>query len=163
MNKIFIVGIVASGKSTLARKMSLQTGIPCFELDSIVHKNTETGRVKQSPDEQRKEIRDIDQTSRWIFEGVYRESYHCLFHLADRIIFLDTPLWKRKIRILTRFVKQKLKIEPCGYRPDFHMLKMMFQWTKDFERNRAGFCAMLDAYREKLMIVSNSDKLIRNI
>ena len=35
--KIYIVGSVASGKSTLARRLSQSTGIPCFPLDEVVH------------------------------------------------------------------------------------------------------------------------------
>ena len=35
--KILIVGIVASGKTTLAKKLSSQNNIKYFEIDSIVH------------------------------------------------------------------------------------------------------------------------------
>lgn len=33
--KLYIVGPVASGKSTLARQLSRETGIPCFHLDQV--------------------------------------------------------------------------------------------------------------------------------
>jgi adenylate kinase family enzyme len=36
--KIFIVGIVASGKTTLARKLSRELIIPWYEGDCIVHR-----------------------------------------------------------------------------------------------------------------------------
>ncbi len=35
--KIYIVGAVASGKSTLARELSGLTGIPYTSLDEVVH------------------------------------------------------------------------------------------------------------------------------
>lgn len=158
MRKILIVGIVASGKTTIARELSAHTGIPWFELDSIVHKHTDNGRKKQSADEQVKEIREINALGHWIFEGVYRASYHCLLDAADQIIFLDTPLWKRRYRIIARFIRQQLKIEPCHYKSDLHMLKMMFKWTKDFEQNRENFTQMLNKYSDKLVIIKKTSQ-----
>ncbi|MHC1695626.1 MAG: hypothetical protein AB9835_10245 [Eubacteriales bacterium] len=110
MSKIFIVGIVASGKTTLAKEMSLRMDIPWYELDSVVHKHTINGRIKQSFQEQQSEINSIDATGNWIFEGVYRDSYHCLLDLADTIIFLDTPLWKKNIVLSSDSLNNSLKL-----------------------------------------------------
>ncbi|MDF2595637.1 MAG: topology modulation protein [Clostridia bacterium] len=52
MNKILIIGIVASGKTTLAKKLSKKINVPWYELDSIVHHQTEAGRFKRTADEQ---------------------------------------------------------------------------------------------------------------
>lgn len=155
MSRIFIVGIVASGKTTLAKRLSKETNVPCFELDSIVHVKTESGRYKRTPEEQVKEIKRIDSLGDWIMEGTPRQSYHCLFEMADKIIFLDPPLWLRKYRILTRFVKQQLHIESCHYKSDLHMLKMMYKWTSDFEDNRQQFVEMLNEYKYKLTVISS--------
>lgn len=54
--------------------------------------------------------------------------------MAEIIIFLDTPLHIRRLRIITRFIKQRLGIEKCNYYPTFEMLKKMFKWTNDFEK-----------------------------
>jgi len=45
--------------------------------------------------------------------------------MADKIIFLDTPLWKRRYSILLRYIKQQLLIEKCPYKSDLKMLKKM--------------------------------------
>src|SRR5689334_11995161 len=111
MKKVLIIGIVASGKTTLAKRLSSKINVPWYELDSIVHHQTSSGRFKRTSDEQVDVIMQIDKNGTWIFEGTDRESYQCLYEMADTIIFLDTPLWKRRIRILTRFLKQKLGIE----------------------------------------------------
>ena len=155
MRKIYIVGIVASGKTTLAKKLSNTLSIPWYELDCIVHRETETGRYKRTQDQQVEVIYDIDKKGDWIIEGTYRKSCNCLFNLADKIIFLDTPLWKRRFRIFTRFIKQQLYIEKCHYKSDFEMLKLMYKWTSDFEINRSEFENMLQEYNNKLIIVSN--------
>lgn len=44
--KVLIVGIVASGKTTLARKISKLLGIKHYEVDSVVH-DDESG-IKRS-------------------------------------------------------------------------------------------------------------------
>jgi adenylate kinase family enzyme len=73
--------------------------------------------------------------------------------------FLDTPLWKHRFRILTRFLKQKLGIEKCHYVPDFLMLKMMYKWTQDFEQNRNSFEVKLKIYNEKVIRLSSNNSL----
>ena len=42
MRKIFIVGIVASGKTTLAKQLGTDINICWYELDSIVYHQTGT-------------------------------------------------------------------------------------------------------------------------
>jgi adenylate kinase family enzyme len=159
MKKILIIGIVASGKTTLAKHLSKKINVPWFELDSIVHHQTSMGRYKRTAEEQIDVLMEIDKNGTWIFEGTDRESYQCLYQMADTIIFLDTPLWKRRVRILTRFLKQKLGIEKCHYKPDLMILKMMYKWTRDFEQNRRSFETKLELYKEKLIRLSDNSNL----
>ncbi|WP_336779697.1 hypothetical protein [Paenibacillus illinoisensis] len=158
MKKILILGIVASGKTTLAKEISQKINIPWYELDTIVHHETLYGRNKRTPDEQIAVIQDIDLHGAWIFEGTDRASYRCLWDMADTIIFLDTPLWKRKMRIFLRFIKQNLGIEKSHYTSDVQMLKMMYKWTRDFERNRVDFEKRLHPYHHKLIILRDNKK-----
>ncbi len=159
MKKIYIVGIVASGKTTFAKKLSVDLDIPWFELDCIVHHKTENERYKRTPEQQVEVINDINKSEKWIIEGTYRKSCHCLLDMADTIIFLDPPLWKRKLRIFTRFIKQQLGYEKCHYKSDFKMLKLMYKWTNEFEKNRKEFIDMLNRYSGKLLIASDKTEL----
>jgi len=153
--KIFIVGIVASGKTTFARKLSKELNIPYYEGDCIVWKNTNEGRLKRTPKEQEKLIGDIDKNGDWIIEGTYRESYKCLLDISNKIIYLDIPIIIRIFRIIRRFIRQKLRIESCHYKSDFDMLKMMFKWTYDFEINKSEFEENLSNYKDKLILLKN--------
>ncbi|PWW02471.1 adenylate kinase family enzyme [Paenibacillus cellulosilyticus] len=160
MRKIYIIGIVASGKTTLAKRLSKQLNIPWHELDCVVYHQSDEGRYKRTPEKQQEVIADIDQSSDgWIFEGVDRSSYRCLYEMADTIIVLDPPLWKRRYRIFARYVKQQIGIEKCHYKSDLKMLRNMYQWTNDFERNRAEFEARLKPYQGKIMRVADSKEL----
>ncbi len=156
MKKIYIIGIVASGKTTLARKLSRQLNIPWYQLDRIVHP---VGMPKRSPEEQVEVIHDIDWSGQWIFEGTDRPSYRCLLEMADTIVVLDPPLWKRRIRIFTRFLKQRLGIEECNYKPTLKMLRLMYKWTRDFEETRADFEERLEPFISKVIRVTDSRTL----
>lgn len=59
MRKILIIGIVASGKTTFAKKLSDILNIPYYELDDIVHNKEIKGRPKRTVEEQKKHIRNI--------------------------------------------------------------------------------------------------------
>jgi adenylate kinase family enzyme len=70
MAKILIVGIVASGKTTLARQMSRRMDIPWYELDSIVHlRKVVDGQTKRTKDEQVEMIMEIDRGDRGFLRG----------------------------------------------------------------------------------------------
>lgn len=157
--KLLIFGIVASGKTTLSRKLSLKYNIPCYEGDSIAWGGEGEERYKRSDSEQLNTILDIDNRGDWIIEGTYRESQNCLFDMADKIIFLDPPLYVRKVRIITRFIKQKLGMEKCNYKPNFEMLQNMFKWTKNFENKRRKYEHMLLSYEDKLIKIKNEKEL----
>ena len=154
--KLFIMGIVASGKTTYAKKLSEQLGLPFVELDAVVYHEKEGQRVKRAPNEQMQVIQEIDRAGGWVMEGVYRPSYHALFDMADAIIWLDPPLNKRRYRIFRRHVKQILGLEACAYKPDFQMLINMYKWTEDFERKRPVLQEYLKPHRRKVITVKGN-------
>lgn len=157
--KILIFGIVASGKTTLARKLSQKLNIPHFEGDCIVWGFPNEKRYKRSDAEQKNTIAKINKNESWIIEGTYRKSQQSAYDLADKIIFLDTPLYKRKIRIITRFIKQKIGLEKSNYKPTFNMLRLMYKWTNDFEKDRQTYENLLLGYKDKLIWIKSEKEL----
>lgn len=150
--KILIVGTVGTGKTTLAKKLSKQYKIEYYEIDLIVHDDENNGR-KRTIDEQSDIIKKINKNEDWIIEGVLRKNLEYLLKLADKIIYLNIPKYKRNIRILTRFIKQNLKIEKANYKPDFKMLKNMYKWSKEDEERKEKFKKMLNKYEDKLEVI----------
>lgn len=151
--KIYIIGIVASGKTSLAKMLTRHYDIPSYEVDVIVHPRD--GKIqKRYHEDQVAYMKTLDQAGDWLVEGTYRKSCDYLLDQADLIVFLDPPLWLRRLRILTRYMKQQLKIEKCHYESNLTMLKAMYRWTNDFEDKRSDFESMLNKYKDKLLVLN---------
>lgn len=149
--KIYIVGSVASGKSTLARQLSEKSGVPCFHLDDVVHikdKNSAEGNRKRTPEERDTLFRQI-LSANYIMEDTGRACFTDGLRLADRIIVLDIPYRVRAFRILRRHLRQVLGIEKSSYKPSLRMVRMMFKWAKDFDTGADGVKERIMPYREK--------------
>ena len=130
--KIYITGSVASGKSTLARRISQITKIPCYHLDEVVHipAPEEASGNKKRPIEERDALfHDILNSPDYVMEDAGRVCFAEGMHQADIVILLEIPLFIRKKRIITRWLKQKTGLEKCIYKPTFSMLRAMFQWV----------------------------------
>lgn len=155
--KILIIGIVASGKTTFARRLSIESKISYYEIDLIVHDDIK-GR-KRTDEEQQKIIKKINASSSWIIEGTLRKNLYNLLEIADRIIYLDIPLKVRKRRLLLRAIKQKLKLEKCNYHSSIRMLKNMYKWTNNFEKNKDDFEKKLFKYGEKLVVLKSAKEI----
>lgn len=152
--KIFIVGSVGSGKTTFAKSLAIKYDLLHYEVDCIVWKKTKDSRVRRNYEEQIKYINEIDNTSSWIIEGTYRESCDLVMQMADKIIFLDTPLYIRLYRIILRFIKQQLKIEHSHYKSDWKMLFFMFKWAIEFNDEKRNLMNKLD--KNKLLIIKST-------
>ena len=97
--KIDIIGSVASGKTTLAKRISKKYGVPYYEKDNVVWKRTAGGDVKRSPEERDKYFYNIIKEANWIVEGsprkVLKESFDC----CDNVIVLDEYTIIRLVRV----------------------------------------------------------------
>ena len=57
--KLDIIGSVASGKTTLARKLSAQYRVPFYEKDNIVWERTPDGDKRRNPEDRDQMFRQI--------------------------------------------------------------------------------------------------------
>lgn len=151
--KILIIGAVGSGKTTLGKQLSKRYNIKHYEIDSIVHDDSKDGR-KRNEEEQNRIINQIDEAKDWIIEGTLRKNLYYLLEMSEKIIYLDIPKRTRNIRILTRYIKQKLKIENANYKPTLKMLKLMYKWSREHENNKHQLEKCLNKYTEKLEIIN---------
>lgn len=131
--KIYIVGSVGSGKTTLARKVAASLHIPHFETDNFVWNHQPTGDTRNDIDVRNQLLIDAVQLEEWVIEGVHIDWTDEALLVADQIIFLDIPVHKRTRRIIRRYIRQLLKIEKVNYKPTFTIFRKMFQWNRYFE------------------------------
>ncbi|MBY0122766.1 shikimate kinase [Bacillus sp. S/N-304-OC-R1] len=156
--RIHIIGSVGSGKTTLAKWLSANLNIPFFELDNVVWKRNESGDMRRTEIERKEYLNEIIQTEAWIIEGVHNEKWVAnSFHSADLIIFLDSPYTIRTLRIIKRFLLQKLKLEKSNYKPTINIFFKMFKWNRHFEEvGKPNFFNTYRVYSEKVLVVTNN-------
>lgn len=134
MKKIYIIGPVASGKTTLARKLSKKLNIKMYELDKIVWDDARG--VKRSDEEIALLFANILNKNSWIIEDVGRNKFREGIKVADIVYYIDlskTSLYKRAI---LRWIKQMLKIEDSNYKQSLKTLKDNLRWVNDDIKNK---------------------------
>jgi predicted kinase len=108
MDRIAIVGPVASGKTTLARHLGSELGLPVVDLDDYYWR---TGTVP-SDVEWAETHRQLIAADRWIISGDYRAVAAARFEAADVVIWLDLP----RHTCLTRVTTRKMRGNPSPLR-----------------------------------------------
>jgi adenylate kinase family enzyme len=157
--KIYIIGPVSSGKSTLARKLSKTLNIPYKSLDEVVHipdKSHPWGNRKREVKERDKLFQSIIQGPKWIVEDVGRPFFEEGLKKADTIILLEVPSKIRKYRIIKRWIKQRLGLEKCIYKPGLKMLKGMYKWSKAYDTGEDNLKERIESYKEKVISLRNN-------
>jgi len=124
IRKIHIVGIYATGKSTLARKLARKLKIKAYELEDIkyIRKYDKVRSVK----DRLKIVKQISRGKQWITEGPWLDYAKDLYKEADLVIFLQLPKKTLYKRILIRHFKRKFH----RYKYKEHNLKSMLKHMK---------------------------------
>ncbi|MEG2289858.1 MAG: hypothetical protein RR891_04205 [Clostridium sp.] len=161
--RIYIVGSVASGKTTLAKKLSNKLGIKCTHLDGIVHikdkTNKEWGNIRRTDEEINLLFKSIIIKPYWVIEDAGRIMFSEGMEAADVIVHLKPSIFVRKMRVMTRFFKQKLGLEECLYKPSIHMLKFMFKALNNYEIGKDDLEVRLNQYTNKVVILSKGNEI----
>jgi nicotinamide riboside kinase len=104
VKRLAIVGPVASGKTTLARRLGPILGLPVHDLDDFYwRRDTRPAEAAWVA-----EHRALIAAERWIISGDYRALAPERFKAADAVIWLDLP----RRTCLVRATRRKLKGNP---------------------------------------------------
>jgi len=110
-NRITVIGLPGSGKSTLSSSLSVILDLQHVELDAIHWQPNWVSLEKSVMREQVDAACPPD--GRWVVDGNYRVARPIVWGRADTIVWLDIPLWLSMWRLVKRtlsrmFFKRKL-------------------------------------------------------
>jgi adenylate kinase family enzyme len=90
--KVLVFGNSGSGKSTYARALSAQHGLPHLDLDSIVWEPGQIG-VQRSPEAISESLHDfISSNPAWVIEGCYGDLVEAASAHCSELVFLNPDL-----------------------------------------------------------------------
>ena len=152
MCKIYIIGPVGSGKTTLAKKLAKDLNIKYYELDLVTWKSNPSGDdIRRSNAEILAIFNDIVAKKSWIIENVGKNIYSKAYYLADVIIYIDLPKYILYRRVFMRWIKQKLGIYPYSIKPTFKNLIQMFIWVRKGQKTKLE---ELNKYKDKVVVLN---------
>ena len=156
MTKIYIIGPVGSGKTTLGKKIAKDLNIKHYELDQITWKYNPYGADWRRSDEEILAIfNSIITKNDWIIENVGKKIYSSAYKVADTIIYIDLPKYILYKRIFIRWMKQKMKLYPYSIKPTLKSLYQMFLWVKNDKGNKK--LEELQKFKDKIVILNKNN------
>ena len=101
--RIHVIGISASGKSTLAARLAGALDAAFVELDALNWQPGWIGLNETDPDELERQIREATDGERWVVAGSYERFCQRVFwSRLDTIVWLDLPMPLLLLRVLRR-------------------------------------------------------------
>jgi adenylate kinase family enzyme len=107
--KITIIGHAASGKTTLAKKISQKLNIPHIHLDRFWFEagglEVQKGKVDKAQEVQdyiKNKVQEFIHQDNWVSDGFFSKVQPLIVEQAERLIFIDIPLHTRIINHIKR-------------------------------------------------------------
>lgn len=165
--KISIIGHSGTGKSTLAKAISLAYDLPLLYMDCV---HFLPGWNKREVSEEIKAVgKFLKDNDDWVIDGSYfKVLLEERLEKADKIILLDFNRFSCLYRAYKRSIKYKNKpresMAPgCDEVIDFDFIKhILFERKKDFEIYKG----IENKYKEKIVVIKNQrqlDKLYKEL
>ncbi|MBQ3182448.1 MAG: AAA family ATPase [Clostridia bacterium] len=156
MKKILVIGCPGAGKSTFARRLRDETGLPLYHLDMIWHKPDKTNISREGFDEKLSEILDKDE---WIIDGNYDRTLEVRFKRCDTVFLLDLPTEVCLQGVRNRIGKKR---DDMPWVED-ELDEEFKTWILDFPKKTLPHTyELIEKYRDKNVIVFKSHNEIDN-
>ena len=164
MNKVAVVGVSCSGKTTFGMKLAARFGLRFTDLDDLFWN---PGWAQTEPELFLEKVKDVLKGNKWIIVGNYKSVQESVLNEADTIIWLDyskSVVWRQA---LTRTMKRAFFKEPCcngnieSLKISFFSKNSILLWVyKDYPRKKKRYEALLKegAFKNKNFIRIDNPK-----
>lgn len=111
--RITILGLPASGKSTLARAISKKIEVPHIQLDRFWLEAGGKQNSLNTPNIEAVRAHIVEKAMNaisvegWVSDGFYSQVQTVIADSADIVVFLDVPLWKRLLNYISRVFRRQ--------------------------------------------------------
>jgi adenylate kinase family enzyme len=160
--RVFILGTVGSGKTSLARELSKKLNIKHYDLDDIFW--TKRFNKKRDEKQRNKLLKNIISKKKWIIEGVYTDWIEEGIKKSDDVIILDIPFRSLFYRITKRTLKKE-KSKEKGEEKYKENLRGFLGLIKSAIRYKGGSRAyykhkkMIDKYKVNFIILRSKKQI----
>ena len=153
--RIYIIGPVGSGKTTLAKTIAKKTKIKHYELDKVVW--DDENHIKRSNEEIDKIFNKIIREKNWIIEDVGRNKFKKGLKESDMVYFINLNSIVIYKRIIIRWLKQILKKETYNYKPTIRSLFDMFKWADKDIKNKNNKLKIIQTNCKSYKVLNRKD------
>lgn len=159
-NKIYIIGPVGSGKTTLSILLSKKYRVKKYELDKVVW-DDDNGNIKRNDEEINNLFKQIISNDSWIIEDVGRKKFSEGIKKADIVYYIDLPKTTIYKRCISRWIKQKVGKEEYNIKPKIKNLFKMLGWANnDFKKKNEKIERIINNSKEyKILNKKDIEKL----
>lgn len=158
MKRILIIGCNASGKTTMARKLSQKLKLPLIHLDKLYWRDDWNHATNEEFDELLEKELKKDE---WIIEGNIKTTLPKRLKHCDTVIYLDFPSAVCVLNAAKRLIKSHNKSRPdmggvCIERFNLRGLKFINSIWLFNTKNREDYYKMIRKQKEiKVIILKN--------
>lgn len=163
--KINILGCAGSGKTYISVKLSEILKVKATELDELFWDKTDNYYIRKSiPENRDKELSKLIEKESWILEGVYFDWLLESFQKADLIIFLRPNFTSCTLRIIVRFLKEKIGIIQPSKKETYAGLIQILKRNRRYHKvHIPEIIELLSAYKTKVKFFNKGDEAINFI
>lgn len=158
MERILIIGMSGSGKSTFSNKLGKALNREVIHLDKVYYPHPFRWEHTQSRDEWKQTVRDLVYKEKWIIDGHYNSTLDIRVPRADTIIFFDFSKFLCLYRVCMRAMDKNQpfdKAEGNFNRLSWNLIKKIIIFSKK------KVWGKLEPYKDthQLFVVRNSKQV----
>jgi adenylate kinase family enzyme len=149
--RINVVGMPGSGKTTFSRELARLLGLPCVEMDALFW---QPGWRESSNEEFFPRVEQATAGERWVLDGNYTRTVPIKWKRVQLVVWLDPPFLRTIARVTARTIRRGLTREelwPGGGNREsllqaFFSRKSIIWWAATMHAsNRARYGALMAA------------------